>query len=105
MDNEGSSGIVHQEQYRSPTDAELLEFYSDREIAGWERYASNGEPGEWEARMAKAGVYNLAQFYTSDFKYSAARFERISDEVIGPEFSRHIHMPRTGYANVDAEEK
>lgn len=105
-DTAGSSGIVHRERYRSPSDAELLDFYKEREQAGWARYASNGEPGAWEAKMAEAGVHNLAQFYTSEFKYSAARFERISDEVIGPEFSRHLHMPRTApvYADADAEE-
>ena len=69
-------------------------------------YADGSHEAAKIAKMAEAGVHNLAQFYTSEFKYSAARFERISDEVIGPEFSRHLHMPRTApvYADADAEE-
>ena len=44
--------------------------------------------------MAEHGITNLAQFYTSEFKYSKAKFERISDEVIGPQFARSgMHMP------------
>ena len=32
---------------------------------------------------------------TSEFKYSAEHFERVSDEVIGPEFRRKgLHWPR-----------
>jgi hypothetical protein len=47
-----------------------------------------------ESRMAEHGITNLAQFYTSEFKYSKAKFERISDEVIGPQFARSgMHMP------------
>ena len=44
--------------------------------------------------MAEHGITNLAQFYTSEFKYSKAKFERISDKVIGPQFARSgMHMP------------
>ena len=64
IDSLGSSGIVHTEKYRSPSDAELLSFYEERETAGWERYAGRGG-GEWEAKMAQNGVRNLAQFCES----------------------------------------
>eukprot|EP01047_Picozoa_sp_COSAG01_P024599 COSAG01_NODE_1524_length_10019_cov_6.258367_17_plen_66_part_00 len=38
------------------------------------------------------GRKQQAQFYTNEFKYSTARFERLSDEVIAPEFARHLHI-------------
>ena len=78
----------------------MLAFYKRREVDGWKRYASPSAARErrwphWAERMAKQGVTNLAQYYTSEYKYSKERFERISDEVVGPDLLRSgVHMPR-----------
>ncbi len=59
---------VHDETYQSVTDEELLDFYKDRDVQGWERYRSMG--GEIIAEMERLGIANLAQYYTSELKYS-----------------------------------
>ena len=55
-------------RYRRPSDEELKSFYSQREVDGWQRYVQQRGP-QWAPRMAEAGITNLAQFYTSEFKY------------------------------------
>ncbi|GAB4322743.1 MAG: NADPH-dependent oxidoreductase [Candidatus Zixiibacteriota bacterium] len=59
---------VHDEVYQDPSDERLLDLYRDREIKGWERYRSMGE--DVIAEMDRLGITNLAQYYTSDIKYS-----------------------------------
>lgn len=58
--------VVHRERYRKESDADILRIYEEREVLGWQRYLAR--PGAKE-RMEKAGIENLAQFYSSDLKY------------------------------------
>lgn len=59
---------VHDETYQPVSDEELLDYYRDRDVQGWERYRSMG--GEIIAEMERLGIKNLAQYYTSELKYS-----------------------------------
>ena len=59
---------IHDEEYRDPSDQDLLDIYKDREVKGWERYRSMGP--EIIAEMERLGISNLAQYYTSEIKYS-----------------------------------
>jgi len=62
------SAYVHDEVYQDPTDEELLDIYRDREVKGWERDRSMG--GGIMEEMERLGITNLAQYFTSDIKYS-----------------------------------
>ena len=55
------NGLIHWEKYQDPSDEELLDIYSQREIKGWERY--NQTP-DLKEKIEQAGVKNLAQVYT-----------------------------------------
>lgn len=59
---------VHDEVYQDPSDEDLLRLYRDREVKGWERYRSLGD--DVIAEMERLGITNLAQYYTSEIKYS-----------------------------------
>lgn len=70
---------LHEETYRMPTSDEINEVYAEREIRGWDRYMSFPEL----KRMAEErGITTLAQFYTSEIKYSPDFFEQCSAEVV-----------------------
>ncbi len=58
--------LVHEEDYRDPSDEDVRRAYAERERAGWKRYAENPELAE---RMRESGVKNLAQVYTT-LKYT-----------------------------------
>lgn len=60
------STVVHQETYRQDSDEQILQQYQKREVDGWNRYMSF--PGMKE-EFEKAGIKNLAHFYTSEIKY------------------------------------
>lgn len=60
--------ILHYEKYHDHTDDEISEIYREREVKGWQRYMSLSEPGFAE-ELQRNGIQNLAQFYTSKFKY------------------------------------
>jgi len=62
---------LHEEQYHHLSDDELLGLYADREVSGWNRYRSLGD--EMAAEMERLGITSLAQFYTSELKYSPER--------------------------------
>ena len=62
---------LHEEKYQHPGDAEFLGLYADREVKGWNRYRAMG--GEIVAEMERLGITGLAQFYTSELKYSPER--------------------------------
>jgi nitroreductase len=62
---------LHEEQYQHPSDGELLELYAEREVSGWNRYRSLGD--EMVGEMERLGITSLAQFYTSELKYSPER--------------------------------
>ena len=65
-------GIVHEETYPRVSDEELLEFYRDREVEGWDRYMSYADMAD---AMRESGVENLAQVYTI-LKYTRETNER-----------------------------
>ncbi|ORY32471.1 putative oxidoreductase [Rhizoclosmatium globosum] len=61
-----TKAYIHEEVYRKPDAEELSEVYASREKKGWERY--NAHP-ELKKIIDENGIKNLAEFYTSDFKY------------------------------------
>jgi len=67
--------IFHEEVYRVPSTPELDEIYADREIKAWERYISM--PGN-KARFEEGGIMNVAQWYTSKYKYPPEQYEAAS---------------------------
>jgi nitroreductase len=70
---------VHDEVYQPPDDDELLDLYREREIKGWQRYRSLG--GGIAAEMERLGITNLAQYYTSELKYSPENAMKSSQEL------------------------
>lgn len=60
------AGLIHDERYQPPSDADIERIFREREVKGWERYMS--DPG-LRAAVEQAGVSSLAQFYTSKLKY------------------------------------
>lgn len=70
---------VHEEEYQDSSDDELLAIYKDREVKGWERYRSMGP--EIIAEMERLGITNLAQYYTSEIKYSPEHNLEASQEL------------------------
>jgi nitroreductase len=72
------TGLIHEEKYRLPSGAEIEETYRDREVAGWKRYMSIPA---LKAKIEAMGIKSLAEFYTSDAKYSPAGFRRDSAKL------------------------
>ncbi len=60
--------LVHSEKYQKLTDEQFLEHFSEREVRGWNRYRSMGE--EMVREMERLNITSLAQYYTSEIKYS-----------------------------------
>lgn len=71
--------IVHQEIYRRDSDEEILEFYKDREVKAWNRYMANPDI---RASIDKSGIENLAQYYTSEYKYSKVFYAKVSSTLL-----------------------
>lgn len=65
---------LHRERYQAPTDDRLLELYRTREESGMQRIRESVGPEE----MAKHEIRSLAQFYTSEIKYSQRALDEIS---------------------------
>ncbi len=55
------SGIVHREKYKLPTDDDIQNCYSEKEIAGLRRYQAIPE---LKQKIEEIGAQNLAQIYT-----------------------------------------
>lgn len=70
---------VHEEQYRMPNAADIDAIYAEREVRGWERYM--GYP-ELRRMAEERNITTLAQFYTSEIKYSPDFFEECSKEIV-----------------------
>ncbi len=62
----------HDESYHRPSGEEIDALFGQREQRGWERYRALGP--EFAAEMDRLGITSLAQFYTSEMKYSPDRF-------------------------------
>lgn len=70
--------FIHAEKYRSPTDAEIIEMHKEKEITGWERI--QGFPGVKED-LKRLGIQDLANYYTSEIKYSKKTFSEASMHI------------------------
>jgi len=70
---------IHDETYQRPTPQDIDRDFAEREVKGWARYRSMGEP--LRLRMEELGVTSLAQYYTSDMKYAPQVFERDSETL------------------------
>lgn len=70
---------VHDEVYQTHSDAEITALYREREVSGWKRYMDMGP--DMAARMAEHGIRSLAQFYTSELKYSPIAMGRMSEQL------------------------
>ncbi len=73
------AGMVHDETYQHPSADDISQTYAEKEVKGWQRYQSMMP--ERFAQFDAAGIHNLAQFYTSDFKYAPQIFERDSGRL------------------------
>lgn len=72
------TAMLHDEVYRTPTDADIDATYRERERRGWERYMSIPEI---KAEIEAAGITTLAQYYTSKIKYDPDYFVPKSAEI------------------------
>ena len=70
---------VHDEVYRAHSDAEIAALYQAREASGWKRYLDMGP--DMAAQFEAHGIKTLAQFYTSELKYSPIAMDRISGQL------------------------
>ena len=61
------SAFMHDEIYQRPDEAQLEEIYRQREVRGWARYMAIPE---LKAKVEALGITSLAQFYTSEIKYT-----------------------------------
>jgi len=72
------AALLHDEVYHRPTPDEQDDNFAQREIRGWARYMAN--PG-LKKIVEEAGITSLAQFYTSEYKYSPDFFEEVSVQI------------------------
>ena len=72
------AAFLHEETYRTVSDAELAALYAEREVQGWDRYLAF--PG-LRQKMEREGITSLAQFYTSRIKYDPDRFRTYSERL------------------------
>lgn len=72
------SGLVHWETYHDYSDDDIRAIYHERERKGWERYMTFPD---LRARIAEAGVHNLAQVYTV-VKYTRESHLAFSETVL-----------------------
>jgi nitroreductase len=71
-------GLVFEESYPVLSDEEIAEAYREREVRGWERYMAIPE---LRKLAEEHGITELAQFYTSEIKYSPDYFGPKSAEL------------------------
>lgn len=69
--------LVHEGKCRNYSDAEIFEIYRERESKGWKRYEEHSG-AEFMDELRRKGIENLAQFYTSEFKYSKEQFAKFA---------------------------
>ena len=67
---------IHDETYQRPSADHIDQHFGAREVKGWARYRSAGQP--MIDKMDELGITSLAQYYTSDIKYAPQVFERDS---------------------------
>jgi hypothetical protein len=71
--------LVHEEVYSKRSEAEVLDIYREFEENSWQRYKEF--PGHIE-KLEKEGITSVADFYTSDLKYSKALHQEVSEMLI-----------------------
>jgi len=67
--------IIHEEAYDPKTDEEISALYREFEDQAWARYGQL--PGMLD-KLEAANITKIAQFYTSELKYSKKRHESVS---------------------------
>lgn len=72
-------GLVHEETYRRPAPSDIDDIYREKEVRGWERYMSYPE---LKQAAEERGITSLAQFYTSEIKYSPEAFQQASEDLM-----------------------
>ena len=71
--------MVHQEQYRRLSDAEIRAVHAAREETAWARYNAVESV---RTRLAQAGITKVTDYYTSELKYSKELHRRVSEMLI-----------------------
>jgi len=71
--------MVHQEQYRPLSDEEIRVAHAEREQKAWARYTAVESVAQ---KLADAGITNVTDYYTSEFKYSKELHRRVSTMLI-----------------------
>ncbi|MDT8998879.1 nitroreductase family protein [Paucibacter sp. APW11] len=74
------SAYVHQERYQRHDDAALQALFAERDVKGLRRYQAMGP--EMAAQWQALGLNSLAQFYTSELKYSPAVLQASSRDLL-----------------------
>ncbi len=71
--------MVHQEKYRRLSDEDIRETHAEREQKAWTRYNAVESVRE---KLEHAGITRVADYYTSDYKYSKDLHHRVSKMLI-----------------------
>ena len=71
--------MVHQEKYRRLSDEEIRETHSEREQKAWARYNS---VESLRKKLENAGIRQVTDYYTSEFKYPKELHLRVSEMLI-----------------------
>jgi nitroreductase len=71
--------MVHQEKYQRLSDAQIRQTHAEREQKAWARYNAVESVRQ---KLAAAGIENVTDFYTSEFKYSKELHTRVSKMLL-----------------------
>ncbi|MCP4212927.1 MAG: NADPH-dependent oxidoreductase [Halieaceae bacterium] len=71
--------MVHQEKYRRLSDEDIHEAHAEREQKAWARYNAVESVRE---KLEHLGITRVADYYTSDYKYSKDLHHRVSKMLI-----------------------
>ncbi|WP_396269604.1 nitroreductase family protein [Ideonella sp.] len=74
------AAYLHRERYQRAGPAEIDDLYAQRDQRGLQRYQSLS--ADARQRWAEHGITSLAQFYTSELKYSPVAMQGISRELL-----------------------
>lgn len=74
-----SAAWIHNERYQRPSKEDIDRLFMARDLNGWNRYRNLGE--HMVRKMDEMGITSLAQYYTSDMKYSPQEFARDSEKL------------------------
>jgi nitroreductase len=75
------AAVFHKEKYKDFSTKQLKALFAKREIDGWRRYQEILGP-EFVDKMRRYGIHNLAQFYSSPFKYNKVTFSETSKKYL-----------------------